>query len=364
MNCSDFREPLHDLVDGTLTPAAVRALTTHLTTCPACRSELESLRALRRATAELPPQISPGRDLWPAIVGQLADTSLAAPISRPPRLVQWLAPFAIAATIAVLASVAERSVRGRSWQVAALAGTPRIDANPVATSGQFHRGQWLETDATARAEIAVGAIGRVNLEPNSRLRLLGTSTVDHRLQLAHGTLSAMIWAPPRLFFVETPSATAVDLGCAYTLKVDDAGNGTLQVEAGFVALEDRGRESIVPYRHLCLTRRGRGPGTPFALDAPEALRAALQRFDFSALADASVAATVAEIIALARPEDGVTLWHLLTRAPELQRPAVYDALAAGRPPPAGVTRAGILAGDVTMRHAWGTNLGLGTFARR
>jgi len=32
----------------------------------------------------------------------------------------------------------------------------------------------------------------------------------------------MIWAPPRMFSVETPAAVAVDLGCRYSLKVDDA----------------------------------------------------------------------------------------------------------------------------------------------
>jgi hypothetical protein len=39
----------------------------------------------------------------------------------------------------------------------------------------------------------------------------------------------MIWAPPRLFFVDTPSAVAADLGCSYTLEVKDDGAGVLRV---------------------------------------------------------------------------------------------------------------------------------------
>src|SRR5207344_3028121 len=115
------------------------------------------------------------------------------------------------------------------------------------------------------------------------------------LELAHGTLSALIWAPPRLFFVDTPSATAVDLGCAYTLTVDDAGAGLLRVTAGYVALEHEGRETVISRGQMCATRRGAGPGTPFVADAPAPLRRALDRFDFE-----NAAAALSEILAHAR----------------------------------------------------------------
>ncbi len=375
MNCTACQAQLNDLVDGALSPADARAIADHAAACPACRVTLYSLRALRAATAALPRERTPARDLWSGIAVQLTDRATTpasaavpatAPTARGP-LIRWFVPLGLAAAIVVLSTVAEqnaaRSLHRSGWSVASLAGTPRIDAAPLQGNGQFHRGQWLETDATARAEVNVGTIGRVEVESNSRLRLVATAATDHRVELARGTMSALIWAPPRLFFVNTPSATAVDLGCAYTLKVNDAGDGELHVTAGYVALEDGGRESIIPYRHLCLTRRGAGPGTPFAEDAPAALRATLQRFDFDALSAAATTAVVTELLTLARPEDAVTLWHLLTRAPVAQRPAVFDALAARRPPPASVTRAGILAGDADMRRTWGIELGLGTFAQ-
>jgi hypothetical protein len=59
--------------------------------------------------------------------------------------------------------------------------------------------------------------------------LVAARWTDHRLALDHGAIEARIWAPPRLFFVETPSARAVDLGCVYTLEVDRAGAGRLSV---------------------------------------------------------------------------------------------------------------------------------------
>jgi hypothetical protein len=106
---------------------------------------------------------------------------------------------------------------------------------------------------------------------------------------------------------------------------------------------------------MCLTRRGIGPGTPFAEDAPDALRAALTRFDFE---PAAAANALPAILAHARREDADTLWHLLVRAQGSQRGDVFDLLAKYAPPPASVTREGILAGSPAMLRAWASELGL------
>lgn len=395
MNCSVVTEKLSAHLDGDLSPAEARTLETHLAVCPSCRRERDALRTLVASARDLPTGRPPARDLWPEIESQLSGRAAARPqavaditsvATRPGgerRLYAFWPAFAVAASFALLITLGERhnatTFPRLGWDVAPLSGTPRVDSASLSVSGQLFRGQWLETDATSRALVSVGSIGEVNLEPNSRLRLVDTSATDHRLELARGTLRALIWAPPRLFFVNTPSATAVDLGCAYTLAVDEAGNGELHVTGGYVALEAPDRESIVPAEFMCFTRPGAGPGTPFALDAPPSLKAALHRLDFPAapvpLAAGALtlpagapapapAVLVTEILTHARPEDAITLWHLLTRVSAAERPAVYDALAARRAPPAGVTRAGILAGDSAMRHAWAVDLGLGAFARR
>jgi anti-sigma factor RsiW len=379
MNCIACDRWLHDYVDGTLNADEARTYETHVAGCRICQNEIESLRRLGRQTRALPREISPGRDLWTELQKEISAATAAAaePIAWSPSaagrselnrrettrstVLGWLAPVAMAASIAILATFAERRIVPRStsgWSVAALSGTPRVDARDVREETKMRVGQWLVTDKAARAKVVVGAIGEVSLEPNSRLRLVGMAANDHRLELARGTLNAMIWAPPRLFFVDTPSATAVDLGCAYTLTVDDEGNGELQVTTGFVALEDRGRESILRTGMMCLTRRGIGPGTPFAVDAPAPLRAALARFDFErGAADAALA----EVLTHARPHDSITLWHLLDRTQGPSRAAVFDALATFSAPPASVTRAGILGGDARMRKAWGSDLGIDRF---
>ena len=379
MNCTACTVQLHDYADGTLAAREVGAVEAHLASCAACQAQLASLRALLTAAAALPKEISPSRDLWRGLEASIAtaDTVCSSRGSEADSKVvplfssslRRLLPFAIAASVALLITLSERRSAtrertrepGPAWSIATLAGAPRINARAVPIDAQFRLGQWLETDATSSAKVAVGSIGEVTVDPNSRLRLTGTGATDHRLELERGTLRAFIWAPPRLFFVDTPSATAIDLGCAYTLTVAKNGDGELHVTTGYVALEHGDREAIIPARAMCLTRRGAGPGTPFADDAPTPLRAALERFDFER--DAALAVLPA-ILAQARAEDAVTLWHLLARTSGPQRAAVFDALAQHHPPPAGVTREGILAGDAPMRRAWATELGLGTFVTR
>ncbi len=356
MNCTDWNEKLHDRLDGALSATDTAALDAHLAACPACRAEFASLSALRAATQNLSRELTPARDLWPDIEAKVAPAHVKRVSFRRPVL------WPIAASVAVLLGVAALWKRSNpapdttGWLVTALAGAPRVDAKSFQGAARFHVGQWLETDPAARAKVAVGNLGEVSLEPNSRLRLIAVADTDHRVELERGKLSALIWAPPRLFFVNTPSATAVDLGCAYTLDVADNGDGTLQVTSGYVALEHDGRETVIPAGQMCATRRGAGPGTPFVVDASAALRRALDRFDFEKSNNA-----LPEILTQARAEDGVTLWHLLTRASANDRGAVYDRLARDHAPPPGVTRTGVIAGDAEMIAHWGSELGLMNF---
>src|SRR6202008_276548 len=156
-----------------------------------------------------------------------------------------------------------------------LDGTPTIGKEGISKNGQLAVGEWLETDGNSRAQIAVSSIGNVDIDENTRVRLLETHPTEHRLELARGKMSARIWAPPRLFFVDTPSAVAADLGCAYTLEVDDDGRGEVHVTLGWVALQLRDRESMVPAGASCEMRPGLGPGTPYFDDASEDFRHAL-----------------------------------------------------------------------------------------
>ena len=297
-----------------------------------------------------------------------------------------------------------------SWEVEAIAGTPRVGSSVIGETGRLRVGEVLETDSSSRARISVGAIGEVQVDPDTRLQLLQARANEHRLSLQQGRMHAIIWAPPRLFFVNTPSATAIDLGCRYTLEVSPTGAGSLHVTYGWVAFEQKGRESFVPANAMCATRPGIGPGTPYFEDAPQELRDALVKLDFdlagvqggvpggvqggvsggvsggvqggvqsgvsggvSGGVPGGVAGGVEEgvegirkqrevaltsALNAARPRDAITLWHLLSRTDGADRIRVFDRLAHFVPPPNGVTREGILGGNRHMLDLWWDALGL------
>jgi FecR-like protein len=282
----------------------------------------------------------------------------------------WLPRFAAVAVV-LLALIAggilsvyptRVSPSGPGWEVARLDGTPQIGTRFI-TAGQsaakLRVGQTLETNGTSRASISQTDLGEIKVEPNSRVRLLQTDDHHKRIQLDIGMIHAMIWAPAGEFVVDTPSAVAVDLGCAYTLQVAADGSGTIRTTLGWVGFHLNGRESFIPAGAMCPTRPKVGPGTPYFEDASEAFRAALADFDFAAESQDNRAASLANILSQARARDGLTLWHLLSRTDGAERAEVYDRFAALVPPPAGVTRDGILHLDQSMLDLWWNALNLG-----
>ena len=265
-----------------------------------------------------------------------------------------------AASLVLVAGAAwfAAAIRPSGWTVQSLAGAPQVADARIDAPSRLPVGQVLTTDGASRARIDVGSIGIVDVEPNSRVRLIASRAGEHRMALDRGQIRALIWAPPRLFFVNTPSATAIDLGCAYTLQVDDRGWGTVRVESGWVAFEYRGQESFIPKDAMCLTRPGFGPGTPCYEDVPAGFAAALTLLDFSPTGDVRRAAALDTILAGARTKDALTLWHLLSRGTPEERGRVYDRMAALVPPPPGATREAIVGGDSRQRDEWWGRLGL------
>jgi len=258
----------------------------------------------------------------------------------------------------------QRSTRnlGPSWDVARLEGAPRVGWHSLGEKsgpGKLSVGQTLVTDSASRASITLDETGRVEVDPGSRLRLVTNGPGRKRLSLERGTIHAVIWAPPGQFVVDTPSAIAVDLGCVYTLHVDDSGVGLLRTTMGWVGFKLNGHESFIPAGAICQTRPKIGPGTPYFESASESFRNALSRFDFEPHTPAERNALLGILLVDARKDDALTLWHLLSRVSDADRPGVYDRLASLAPPPAGVTRDGILCLDRQMLDNWWSSFGYG-----
>ncbi len=278
----------------------------------------------------------------------------------------WKAGALAAAAVVVLMGAAGWYMwtARAAWRVETVAGTPVVggaaQARPHTEDVKLRVGEWLVTDSVSRARVAVGNIGSVDVEPNTRVQLVEARGREHRMSLERGTIHARIWAPPKLFFVKTPSATAIDLGCEYTLAVDDFGAGLVRVLLGWVAFESDGRQAFIPQGAMCATRPGVGPGTPRYADAPAGYAEALNRLDFGSASDPQRRTALQVVVSSARPRDGLTLWHLLTRGTPEERAQVYDRLAALSPPPEGVTRSAVLAGKKDALDRWWDSIGVNT----
>jgi len=85
----------------------------------------------------------------------------------------------------------------------------------------------------------------------------------------------------------------------------------------------------------------------------------LEKFDFSATTPGERNALLGIILSDARKSDALTLWHLLSRVSDADRPGVYDRLVSLAPPPSGVTREGTLRLDQPMLDLWWDSLGYG-----
>lgn len=198
---------------------------------------------------------------------------------------------------------------------------------------------WIETRASAGKTLRIGDIGSVEIGPRTRLRVIADRPDQHRLSLAHGSIYARISAPPRLFFVDTKSGTAIDLGCEYALNMDESGLGTLRVTKGWVSFQWEGRESLVPAGALCRIRPAGGPEVPYFEDASPAFAQAVERNALDSMLET------------ARVRDTLTLWHLLSRVPPNDRAKVYDRIGSLVPLPAGISRERALALDPeTLNH--------------
>jgi|SRR6185312_8639877 len=192
---------------------------------------------------------------------------------------------------------------------------------------------WIETSASAGTTLRIGNIGSVDVGPNTRLKIVADRTNEHRLTLARGSIYAKISAPPRLFFVETKSGTATDLGCEYKLDMDDDGSGMLRVTKGWVSFDREGHESLVPAGARARIRAGKGADLPYFDDASPSFRQAVDAGDIDAM------------LRTARVADTLTLWNLLPRATPAERARIYERISALVPLPEGITKEKIQALD-------------------
>lgn len=205
-------------------------------------------------------------------------------------------------------------------------------------SGVLCVGASLDT-GERETELAIAQIGRAELGPNTRIALDRSGPGAHHLTIDHGHMHARVNAPPRLFQVSTRSTEVTDLGCEYTIDVDDAGAGAICVQTGQVELATPSGAIVVAAAGTCAQiAAGRSAGLPIARDAPPELASAARE-----------PRDVAAVLAHARPADAITLANLAT-LDAAHRRDILVRLAELSPPPARLTIDDAL--DPAMLRLW------------
>ena len=125
MSCALVRERLDDYVDGELAGPELHEVELHIASCPACAEEERELRALLAQAAALPREVSPSRDLWPA---------LAAEMTAGPRVLPFVPRRVVYAGLAAAAVLVIAIVVSQGGPGVEAPGRPSSTAIPAAAS--------------------------------------------------------------------------------------------------------------------------------------------------------------------------------------------------------------------------------------
>ena len=182
-------------------------------------------------------------------------------------------------------------------------------------------GEIVQTTRFA-TRIKAPSIGTIDVAPHTTLQLVQSAPDHYLLDLREGSIHATTSSPPGVFIVNTPKATATDLGCEYTLSVEPSGAGLLHVTAGWVDLRYGFMQSLVPANARATIDAEGNPSAPVFDDAPFQPDSSLDT-----------------ILRTARKKDAFTLLNLFPRAANgEQRARIYDRLNALVPAPPNITR--------------------------
>ncbi len=220
------------------------------------------------------------------------------------------------------------------WKVTSLSGTPFISEEAMAKLDSIRDGEYIVTNDSSRAELFITDIGKVLVEPNTKLMIVKGEDGKNKLSVIYGTIDADMKKVQEPVRVELPSAVAMDDGGSYKVTVDGSGDGLFFVKSGQVEVVSANKQSVVPAGSLVMTKKDRGVGTPFSNQTSEVFKKALYNFDFGNC-DVSCVTTILDA---ANKNDAVSLVNMIPEVEEQYKDKVYSKVASFVPPPRPVHR--------------------------
>lgn len=357
--CEEFEILLDEYIDGEISASDKEALEKHLSMCTSCKRDLEETLNLSKNVSSLSKEMAPSPDIWNRIEHRISPQEKRADkrphnifsINQKPKLHKTkyeqssykgrILKYSVITLVAAMILIAilpsffrERGHQSTGfsypfWPVIQLKGLTTINSRIVNGRDSIKLGEWIETKDSGKAMLQIPGVGSIILEPNTKVKIVKTDTGEQRIGLEYGTINANISTKPGTFIVDSRSAEAIDLGCAYTYSIDTGGNGLIYVKSGMVEMDHDGRKSLVPAGKFCITKSGFGPGTPYRENTSPELKDALMKYDFGNGGHESVNT----ILKHATKGDAITLLNLLPKVDEENRSKVYERVSHFVPPP-------------------------------
>lgn len=186
MACTQYRNSIQELVDGTLGPIRRTELELHLDQCEDCRALAADLARIRQAASELPPLAPPER-VWLQVAGRLRQEGRihdAAPVVRRYNARLWLAAAAavIIAAGASLYLVLPRVHVGARTPLAPSATSTQASGN-VAPAQSVESVQNEVDQAQAQFEHAIADLEKVTKANQKVLDPTTAATIDKNLNI-------------------------------------------------------------------------------------------------------------------------------------------------------------------------------------
>src|SRR5580658_3666495 len=173
--------------DGELVPRNAAQVERHIRQCGLCQAEYQQVQSGMAMVEQLPSVEAPDA-MWASIEAKLETKSR----EKPSHTGRWAFAATVVLAVAGIGYWRASHWLGSQWDVLRLDGAPVVGAKHIRGSGKIGAGEWMETDSSSRAAIKVGEIGSVEVEPNSRVRVVTAKQGEYRLALARGEIHAKI----------------------------------------------------------------------------------------------------------------------------------------------------------------------------
>ena len=386
MTCTEVKYYLNDFAKGILLDEIRAEIHEHINNCNSCSKSLDEIISLRlkaglkhrgvnkknQVRAKIHKDIYTNQDsknITPKIFPSISAISSEAEQLKNNILIKAnevdnnklftiVGIISVIALGVILAFIIFDHSPAAFWSVEKISGQPVIESKVLTNDGIIKIGEKLFTDFDSRARLKVGTVGEIDVEPQSEVQIVETASSEHMLILSRGKLNARTWVVPKFFSIKTPSAEVIDLGCSYSLSVNDKSSTFLQVTSGWVLLENNKRKSLTPAGASCYSDISKGPGIPYANDASASFKESLSKLDI----ESNDIPDLQKVLIESRRGDLISLFHLIKYMDGESRGLIFDRMSYLFRIPQRISRERIINGDKDMLGRLWVELGLGTIS--